>query len=101
MQSGRNWHFRGTYWLHQHSILNVIALVKAAGTSETPVGFYQTIQHNIPENHQLHTDCCKKQFLSKAYSTITFLSHLITVIFQGKKGLPARNIFRFLCGLIV
>jgi hypothetical protein len=37
------------------SIINAIALMKAASTSETSVNFYQTTRRNIPEDCHLQS----------------------------------------------
>jgi hypothetical protein len=35
------------------------AVTETASTSETLVNFYQTTQHNNPEDSHLHTHCCE------------------------------------------
>jgi hypothetical protein len=50
-------HFRGACCLHHHhQAASIIALMmEAASTSEMSVNFYQTAQHNNPEDSHLHT----------------------------------------------
>jgi hypothetical protein len=38
---------------------SITLLMEAAGTSEMSVNFYQTIQHNNPEDSYLHTHHCE------------------------------------------
>jgi hypothetical protein len=38
--------------------ITITLMMEAVSTSETLVNFYETTQHNIPEDSHLHNRCC-------------------------------------------